>query len=199
MNRSGRVAARLPESDRRDLAVPASASSESITDLAAERGVSRNFVDEQKGKASAALEEAFATGASDEQVQFELKVTRRGLRQLILELTLICRGSYRGVIEFLRDRVGAGVGTHVSAGTVHNVHAAAAELAGVINGVVDLSPIEVGLHDENSSRAASRYSPVSMRPQRTAIFLKRSSIVTPTLGACICWRPARKGSIPSAP
>ena len=31
---------------------------------------------------------------------------------------------------------------------MHNVHAAAAELAGVINGVVDLSPIEVGLHDE---------------------------------------------------
>ena len=29
-----------------------------------------------------------------------------------------------------------------------NVHAAAAELAGVINGVVDLSPIEVGRHDE---------------------------------------------------
>ena len=35
-----------------------------------------------------------------------------------------------------------------SAGTVHNVHAAPAELTGVINGVVDLSPIEVGLHDE---------------------------------------------------
>ena len=37
------------------------------------------------------------------------------------------------------------MGVHASAG---NVHAAAAELAGVINGVVDLSPIEAGLHDE---------------------------------------------------
>ena len=64
--------------------------------------------------------------------------------QLILALTLICRGSYRGVIEFLRDLVGV----HASVGTVHNVHAAPAELTGVINGVVDLSPIEVGLHDE---------------------------------------------------
>ena len=46
--------------------------------------------------------------------------------------------------QFLRDLVGV----HVSAGTVHNVHnvhGAAAELAGVINGVVDLSPIEVGV------------------------------------------------------
>ena len=43
--------------------------------------------------------------------------------------------------QFLRDLVGV----HVSAGTVHNVHAAAAELAGVINGVVDLSPIELGV------------------------------------------------------
>ena len=138
------MAARLPESERRDLAVRALASSESIPDLAAEYGVSRKFVYEQKGKASAALDEAFAIGASDEEVLFELKVTRRWLRQLILALTLICRGSYRGVIEFMRDLVGG----HVSAGTAHNVHAAAAELAGVINGVVDLSPIEVGLHDE---------------------------------------------------
>ena len=80
--------------------------------------MSRKFVYEQKGKASAALDEAFAIGASDEEVLFELKVTRRWLRQLILALTLICRGSYRGVIEFLRDLVGV----HVSAGAVHNVH-----------------------------------------------------------------------------
>ena len=50
MNRSGSVAARLPERERRDLAVRALASSESITDLAAEHGVSRKFVYEQKGQ-----------------------------------------------------------------------------------------------------------------------------------------------------
>ena len=80
MNRSGSVAARLPESERRGLAVRALASSESIPDLAAEHGVSRKFVYEQKGNASAALDEAFAIGASDEEVLFELKVTRRWLR-----------------------------------------------------------------------------------------------------------------------
>ena len=144
MNRSGSVAAKLPQSERRDLAVRALARSESITDLAAELGVSRKFVYEQSHKAIAALDEAFAIGASDEEVLFELKVTRRWLRQMILALTLICRSSYRGVIEFLRDLVGV----QVSEGTVHNVHATAAEQAGVINGGIDLSAIRVGLHDE---------------------------------------------------
>jgi len=44
MNRSGSVAARLPDSGRRDLAVRALANLNSITDLAAEHGVSRKFV-----------------------------------------------------------------------------------------------------------------------------------------------------------
>ena len=73
MNRTGSVAARLPKSERRDLAVRALARTESITDIAAEHGVSRKFVYEQKGKASSALNEAFATGVSDEEGLFELK------------------------------------------------------------------------------------------------------------------------------
>lgn len=146
MNRSGSVAARLPESERRDLAVRALARSESITDLAAEHGVSRKYVYEQKGKASAALDEAFAIDASDadEVALFELKVTRRWLRQVIVALTLVCRSSFRGVVELVRDLLGV----HVSEGTVHNVQAAAAEQAVVINGDIDLPTIEVGLHDE---------------------------------------------------
>jgi hypothetical protein len=92
---------------RRDLAIRALANSASVTDLSAEHGVSRKLVYEQKSKASAALDETFAIDAShaDEEVLFELKVTRRWLRQVILALTLICRSSFRGVIEFLLDLV----------------------------------------------------------------------------------------------
>jgi len=43
MNRSGSVAARLPDSERRELAVRALAKLESITDLAADHGVSRKL------------------------------------------------------------------------------------------------------------------------------------------------------------
>ncbi len=74
MNRCGSVAARLPKSERLDLAVRALANSESITDLAGEHGVSRKFVYEQRGKASAGLDEAFAMDASDEEGLFDLKV-----------------------------------------------------------------------------------------------------------------------------
>jgi len=121
------------------------AGSESITELATEHGVSRKFVYEQAHRANVALDAAFPTATNDdEKVLFEVKVTRRLVCQMILALTLICRGSYRGVIEFLRDLLGV----HISEGTVHNVHEAAARQAGVINSGIALSGVRVSLHDE---------------------------------------------------
>jgi hypothetical protein len=61
------------------------------------------------------------------------------LRQVIVALALMCRGSYLGIIEFLRDLLG----WRISVGTVHNVLHAAAEQASVINGALDLSGIEL--------------------------------------------------------
>ena len=63
---------------------------------------------------------------------------------MIVALALMCRGSYLGIIEFMRDVLGASI----SMGTVHNVLRSAAEQAGVINGAQDLSRIRTGLHDE---------------------------------------------------
>jgi hypothetical protein len=59
----------------------------------------------------------------------ERPVTKRWLRQVIVALALMCRGSYLGIIEFMRDLLGASI----SIGTVHNVLRSAAEQAGVIN------------------------------------------------------------------
>jgi len=71
---------------------------------------------------------------------------RRGsvLRQVIVGLTLICRSSYRGVVEFLRDLLGVSV----SIGCVHDVLQSATRQADIINRQQDLSGIRVGLHDE---------------------------------------------------
>jgi hypothetical protein len=66
------------------------------------------------------------------------------LRQVIVALTLICRSSYRGVVEFLRDLLGV----PISIGTVHHVLQLATRQAGVVNHDQDLSSIRVGLHDE---------------------------------------------------
>ena len=144
MDRCVGAAARLPESDRKDLAVQALARSETISDLAARHGVSRKFVYGQTHKAVAALDDAFLSATPDHEVLFEVAVTKAWLRQVIVGLPLICRSSYRGVVEFLRDLLGFSI----SVGTVHQVLQSAARQAGVINHDQDLSGIRVGLHDE---------------------------------------------------
>jgi hypothetical protein len=63
---------------------------------------------------------------------------------LIVALTLICRSSYRGVVESLRDLLGVPIGI----GIVHRVLQSATQQAGVANRGQDLSGIRVGLHDE---------------------------------------------------
>src|ERR687890_232887 len=145
MNRGVGAAVRpLPEGGRKDVAIQALAGSDTVTDLAARHGVSRKFVYQQTRKARAALDEAFSSATPDDEVLFELGVTKTWLRQVIVALPLICRASYRGVVEFLRDLLGL----PVSLGYVHDVLRAATRQASAINDEQDLSGIRVGLHDE---------------------------------------------------
>jgi hypothetical protein len=134
----------LPESDRKDLAIRALARSATISDLSARHGVSRKFVYQQARKAGAALDDVFLSGAPEDEVLFQLTVTKTWLRQVVVALTLICRSSYRGVVEFLRDLLGM----PISIGTVHHMLQLATRQASVVNHDQDLSGIRVGLHDE---------------------------------------------------
>jgi hypothetical protein len=77
--------------------------------------VSRRFVHQQTHKARAALDDTFRSATPDNEVLFELVVTKDWLHQVIVALALICRGSCRGVIEFMRDLLGVSM----SVGTVH--------------------------------------------------------------------------------
>src|SRR3954467_8593611 len=138
------AAARLPESDRKDLAVLALARSATVSELAVRHGVSRKFVYQQTHKARGALDDEFTATMPDDATLFELTVSKTWLRQLIVGLALICHSSYRGVVEFLRDLLGISI----SVGTVHQVLQSATQKAGVINRDQDLSGIRVGLHDE---------------------------------------------------
>ena len=134
----------LLDRDRKDLAIQALAGSETVCDLAARHGVSRKFVYQQTHKARTALDDAFSSATPDEAVLFELAVTKTWLRQVIVALPLICRSSYRGVVEFLRDLLGL----PVSLGHIHDVLQAATRQASMVNDEPDLSGIRVGLHDE---------------------------------------------------
>jgi hypothetical protein len=120
------AAARLPENDRIGLAIQALARSETVSDLATRHGVSRKFVYRQTHKARAALDEACLPATPETKVRFELPVTPAWLRQVIVALPLICRSSYRGAIEFMRDLLGI----PISIGTVHHVLQSATQQAG---------------------------------------------------------------------
>jgi transposase-like protein len=124
------AAARLPESNRRDIAVLALARSATVTDLATRHGVAASlFTGRPTKPARGALDDAFRSAAPENEVLFELTVTKTWLRQMIVALTLMCRGSYRGVIEFMRDLLGVSG----SLGTVHHALQSAARQADVIN------------------------------------------------------------------
>ncbi|WP_208451865.1 hypothetical protein [Burkholderia cepacia] len=110
MSRSAGAAAKLPGSERKKLAVQALAGLEPISELSARLGVNRKFVYAQKDKASEALDDAFCSAVADDEVLFQLPVTRTWLRQVMVGLPLICRSSYRGVVEFMRDLLGVTVG-----------------------------------------------------------------------------------------
>jgi hypothetical protein len=71
------AAARLPESDRKDLAVQALARSATVSGLSTRHGVSRKFVYQQADKARRALDGAFISASPDGEVLFEIQVTKR--------------------------------------------------------------------------------------------------------------------------
>jgi hypothetical protein len=109
-----RAAATMREDDRKDLAVQALARS-ATGDLSTGHGVSRKFVYQQANKACHALDDAFLSAATDDTVLFQVQVTKRWVRQMIVALALMCRSSYLGIIEFMRDLLG----WPISIGTIH--------------------------------------------------------------------------------
>ena len=137
-------AKRLPDAERRSLAIDMLGQTQSVTELAAANGVSRKFLYQQTHKAKTALEEAFAGKDDDAGVLFYLPVTKAWLRKVVIGLVLICHSSFRGVQEFMRDLLGV----PISIGSVHNVVMDAVERARGLNAAERLANVKVGAHDE---------------------------------------------------
>jgi hypothetical protein len=135
----------LEAKQRQAIGVEALAGTQSITGLAEEYVVSRKFVYQQAHKAEQALGEAFSAGqAGDEDKLFDLSVTKLWLRSLVLGLLLICRSSYRGVQELLRDLFNV----TMSLGQIHTIAQTAMERARPFNEQADLQNVGIGAHDE---------------------------------------------------
>ena len=86
MDRCVGAAPTMPGDDRKDLAIQALARSATVSDLSTRHGVSRKFVYLQANKARHVLDDAFLSAATDDTVLFQVQVTKRWLRQVIVAL-----------------------------------------------------------------------------------------------------------------
>jgi hypothetical protein len=129
---------------RQALSIEAIAGVEAISELAREHRVSRKFVYQQVQTAVEALEHAFAPAPPQNEVLFQLPVTKKWIEQLVLGLVLTCHSSYRGVVELLGDVFDY----PIALGTVSNIVHSAVSQAQRMNLQYDLSDIVVGAHDE---------------------------------------------------
>lgn len=135
----------LGPEERQALALQALGGTFTITFLAEQADVSRKFIYQQVDMAQRALEEAFAIPAEDDdEVLFQLAVTKKWLRQNVVSLLLNCRSSYRGVINHCHDCLG----WHIALGTIHNIVRDAVPRARAINAQQSLAAIDFGLLDE---------------------------------------------------
>lgn len=130
---------------RRQIALGTLAGIQTVSRLAREHHVSRNFVYRQAAKAEEAFDTAFSpTGPGEAEVLFYLPVTKAWLRQAVLGLTLSCHSSFRGVVEFFD----AMLDYPISVGTVHAILQHAVEQARPYNFGQELSGVRIGAHDE---------------------------------------------------
>jgi hypothetical protein len=130
----------LNAEQRQHLAPQVLARTESVTKLAGRHPVSRRFVSHQAAKGAQAL----APQAKDEEVWFDLPVTKAWLPQGVLGLMLLCHSSFRGVIAFFRDLLDG----PVSLGSVHAIVRQAVSVAQQITAAQDLSRVRASSHDE---------------------------------------------------
>lgn len=138
------IAKSLEAAERKSLGVQALAGRQTITGLADEAGVSRKFVYQQRDRARAALDDAFASTDADDQVLFNLPITKNWLKQAVLSLTLSCHSSYRGVFEFCRDLLLVNMPT----GTVSNIVHDAIDKARRHNQNQNLANVDIAGLDE---------------------------------------------------
>jgi hypothetical protein len=134
----------LLPAERRDLAVQVLAGALPVAALARQHEVSRKFLYQQADIADDALAHAFNPKPKDQDVLFDLPVTKAWLRQLVLGLVLIGHAPYRAVVELLRDLFDYSI----SLGNVHNIVHSAVEPARAINRNVDLAGVRIGAQDE---------------------------------------------------
>jgi len=133
---------RLPAKTKINIALEAIGGMK-VSHTARKHGVSRNSVYAQREKAQQAIHNAFEN-QEDEATLFYLPVTQSFIYQVVLALVLICKSSYRDVIQFIRDIFDY----PVSLGQIAGLVEAASVRATLINEGYDLTGITNSAADE---------------------------------------------------
>ena len=113
--------------------------------IANENNTSRKFVRQQGHNLQVAIDNVFDIDSpNNDNVIYDLPVTKVWIEQLVLALMLIGQVSYRNIIAILKDLLDY----DISLGTLNNIFNAAVERARAENAAEDLSNIEVTANDE---------------------------------------------------
>ena len=145
LNKDQYIAYAMTGQQRKRLAINSISSKRTITSLAQENKVSRQFIYTQKNKLLESANETFTEqNTEDNKVLFYLPVTKKSIEQFVIVLALDCRASFRGIIKTINNLLDY----PISLGTVSNIVKGAISNAIVINGMQDLNNVTLGAHDE---------------------------------------------------
>jgi len=130
----------MPSEQKKRIALEAVSRQKSITLIANENNTSRKFVRQQGRNLQVANDNVFDIDSPcNDDVIYDLPVTKVWIVQLVLALMLIGQVSYRNIIAILKDLLDY----DISLGTLNNIFNTAVEKARAVNATEDLSNIEV--------------------------------------------------------
>ncbi len=129
---------------RKSLAMEVIVGKSSIIKIAETNKVSRKFLYDQKDKAIIAIDDAFSSAEHDDEVLYNLPITKSWIKQCITSLTLDCHSSFRGASKFCEGLLDY----PISVGSIYNVMRTNITKAQQINDQEDLSNIKLSAPDE---------------------------------------------------
>ena len=161
---------RIPIATRRDIAVQAFKSQQTVSDISKTYGCSRTTVYKQQNKVVTAVNKAFED-EDDDTILFYIPITKSYIKQAVTSLFLICKSSYRDIIFFLKTMFDY----TLSLGSVFAIIDEASDKASCVNQSYDLSSIKTGAADEKFHRnkpflavvdIESRFCPLLVKEER---------------------------------
>jgi hypothetical protein len=134
----------MSDTDKKSLAIKAMTGEQTISAIANDHQVSRQFVSNQKQKILTAVNKAFTDVVNDDQVLYHIPVTNNWLKQCVISLALDCRSSLRGIMKSISNLFDY----NFSLGSVFNTIQSVIPIANEINVNQDLSEIKLCAQDE---------------------------------------------------